>query len=476
MGFKTGIDKKQLTLLPLCPDDYIAEDHICRVINAFTEQLNMVALGFKYAEAKGTGSRPYDPRMMLNLYIYGYLHRIRSSRRLQDETRRNLEVIWLMDGLTPDDKTICNFRTDNIKALTETFREFVRICRNLGLYGEELVATDSTKIRAQNSLKHHYNRTVIENELSRIDKRISEYLNALEQEDAGTAGKETPSAASIKAALEALKQRKVDFTELHERVLKEGEVSTVDPEARMMRSGGGGEKLEVGYNVQTVADSKNHMVVDFTVTNNSSDTGNLHKMSQQAKEVLEVNELTNLADKGYYDSEDIAACEEEGVTCLVAKRRSGGTIKPKEFSHENFIYNAQSDQYVCPCGNVLSYKRNTERNERLYRVYVNYPACVRCLRKSECTSTTHRQMWRLPCQDIVDVVDKRTRANKELYRQRQEIIEHVFGTVKAVWGYRQYLCRGKPKVTAETALMYLAYNMRRAVNIFKESRVLPVLT
>ena len=474
MGYKAGTDKKQLTLLPECLDDYVPEDHICRVISAFTKQLDMADLGFKYAECKTKGCHPYDPRMMLNLYIYGYLHRVRSSRRLRDEACRNVEVMWLMENLRPDDKTICNFRTDNSKALRETFRIFVQMSRKLGLYGEELVATDSTKFRAQNSLKHHHNETVVKNELTRIDKQISEYMNALEHGDMEEAGEEKPSTAAIHCALEALRERKVSFEELQRRVQAEGEISMVDPEARMVHSGGDGRKLDVGYNVHTVVDSKYHMIVEFELTNISNDSGNLYKMSEQAKEVMEVSELTNLADKGYYDSEDIALCEGSGVTCLVAKPKAGAQMTAG-FNRENFIYDSENDGYICPCKNPFDYKRNVTKNGgREYRVYANYSACKKCPKRTECTKYNYREIIRLPCQDVVDIVDKRTRDNKELYHKRKEIVEHVFGTVKAVWGYKQYLCRSKRKVTTETALAYLAYNMRRMVNIFKESKLMPV--
>ena len=436
MGYKTGADKKQLTLLPESLDDYVPEDHICRMISAFTERLDMAFLGFKYAECKSTGCRPYDPRMMLNLYIYGYLHRVRSSRRLQDEAGRNVEVMWLMDNLRPDDKTISNFRKENVKALKDTFRAFVQMGRKLGLYGEELVATDSVKFRAQNSLKHNHNETVVKNELSRIEKHIARYMDALEQGDREEAGEERPEPAAIRRALEALRQRKGQFEELAGQAAEEGEVSTADTDARLQRSGGDGRKLDVGYNVHTVADSKYHMIVDFELTNNAHDGGNLHRLSEQAKETMEVEELTNLADKGYYDSEDIAACEGSGVTCLVAKPRTGGAArKAKGFNRENFIYDGENDRYICPCKNPFEYRRNLKKqNGKEYRVYANYPACCKCGQKGECTDYKYREILRLHCQDVIDIVDGRTRTNKELYRKRQEIVEHVFGTVKAVWG------------------------------------------
>ena len=477
MGYKSGIDKKQLSLLPECLDDYVPEDHICRIISEFTRQLDVVALGYKYAESKTTGCPPYDPRMMLNLYIYGYMHRVRSSRRLRDEATRNIEVMWLMDGLKPDDKTICNFRKDNTKALRETFRTFVRMCRNLGLYGEETVALDGTKFRANSSLANHYNKTVVKNELGRIDKKISEYMEALEKGDLEEAVETEPSVEQLKAALERLKERKEHYEELNRRVKEEGEVSTVDADARLMHSSGDGRKFDVGYNAQTVVDSKYYMIVDFEVRAQPNDAGNLHTMMERAKDILEVDHLTCLADKGYYSSQDIAACEQSGVTCLVAKTHYTGSRKAKGFNHEDFLYDREKDVYICPCKNELRRRyHKTLVSGRKYQVYSNAAACARCEKKPACTEYHYRDVSRLVWQDVMDIVDKRTRENKELYQKRREIVEHPYGTIKAVWGYKQFLCRTKPKVIAETALAYLAYNMRRMFNIFTEAKVKPVFT
>ena len=467
MGYKIGIDKNQETLLPASLDDYVPENHICRVISAFTKQLDISMLGYKYAKVKDTGCPPFDPRMMLNLYIYGYLHRVRSSRRLEAETRRNVEVMWLMDGLTPDDKTISNFRKDNAEALRKTFGVFVRMLRELGLYGGEIGATDSTKIRANNSRKNNHNKTTVERELNRIDKKISEYLNALDRADNEEKIENTPTAEEIKTALEKLEQRKVKFEELLSRVKSEGEVSTVDPDSRLMGSGGDARPLDVCYNVQTITDEKHNLIVDFDVTNTPSDRGALQNMSEKAKAALEVETITSLADRGYYHGEEIVACEENGITCLVAKPKSGGAIKSEGFTHGDFIYDTENDRYICPCQNKLRFMRiNKHNNGKTYKIYANYSACRQCPKKPECTKSRHRQIWRLPYQDTLDIVDERTQNNKKLYRKRQEIVEHPFGTIKAVWGFRQFLCRGKEKVSAETALAYLAYNLRRTANIF----------
>jgi transposase len=472
-GYKVGTDKKQLSLMPICLDDYISKDHICRVISSFTEQLDLFELGFKYAEYKDTGCHPYDPRMMLNLYLYGMLHRVRSSRRLEAETTRNVEVMWLMNDLKPDDRTICNFRKDNTAALKKTFRAFGKMCLALGLYGREEVATDGTKFRADSSRKNIHTKDSVEKELTELDKRINEYLAALESGDKEDAREAAPDPAAIAAALQHLRERKKTFEELQKQTTDADgnsvEVCTVDPDAKLMRSGGDARKVDACYNVQTAVDSKHHLIVDFDLADRSDDKGNLHAMSEKAKDMLEVETLTNMGDKGYYDGEDIAACEASGVTCLVAKPKPGGPKKEEGYTRTSFTYDREQDVYVCPGNNQMQYMREQKHSDgKTYRVYANYAACGACPHKSKCTQGEYRQILRAPYQDTLDIVDERTKNNKARYRKRQEIVEHPFGTIKAVWGYKQFLCRTKPQVSAEIALAYLAYNMRRFITIFTE--------
>jgi transposase len=468
MGYKTGTDRNQLTFLPPCLDDYVPEDHICRVIRAFTAQLDMKELGYKYAKPKDLGAPSFDPRMMLNLYLYGYLNRTRSSRRLEAETKRNVEVMWLMCGLAPDDKTICNFRKDNAKQLRDTFRVFSLMLRQLGLYGGEIEVTDGTKFRANSSRKNHFNEAKVKRELSWIDKKISEYMSALEQGDKEEEGETVPSAEDIKVALEKLNERKVDYEKLMEQVNTNGETSTVDPDARFMRSGGDARAVDVCYNVQTTVDSKHHLIVCYDVVQNANDLGNLHSMSEKAKEALGVDSFTQLADKGYYDGKDIDACEKDGITCMIAKQNPhGGKAKEERFTLDDFRYDREKDCYTCPCENQLAYKRIQKQKGVGYRLYENYAACKQCTRRSECTKSWYRVILRSPHQDILDTVTERTKNNKELYQKRKEVVEHVFGIIKAIWGYKQFLCKSKKKVEAETSLAYMAYNVRRAINIFK---------
>lgn len=470
MGYKIGIDRKQISFTPICLDDFVGKNHICRVISAFTERLDMEKLEYKYAKCKETGCPPYDPRMMLNLYIYGYLNRINSSRRLRDEARRNIEVMWLMDGLTPDDKTICNFRKDNTKALRQTFREFSEMCRELGLYGGKIVAIDGTKIRANNSRKNNHNRITVERELSSIEKRINEYINKLDEIDSLEQTESELSEEEIHSALERLRQRKKKFESIYSRLKEKNEISTVDPDSRLMHQNGEGRTLDVCYNVQTAVDAKNSMIVDFEVSNQPDDKGNLLSVSKSSKDVLKVNHITVLADKGYYDGEDIFECEKDNISCLVARPKSGGFKKEVGFSIREFKYDKNSDTYICPDKKIFRFMRNQQHsNGKQYRFYANFSACTKCEIREKCTKSKYRKILRLPYQDVLNNVNKRTSDNLSLYKKRQEIVEHPFGTIKSNWRFRQFLCRTKPKVTAEMALAYLAYNLRRLTSIFKEN-------
>jgi transposase len=526
MAYKIGVDKKQATLFPITLDQYIPENHICRIILAFIMLLDMVSLGFKYSELKKTGAPPYDPRMMLGLYIYGFLNRIRSSRRLEAETTRNVEVMWLMDDLRPDDKTISNFRKDNKKALKKAFRQFNLMLSKLNLFGGETTATDSSKFRANSSRNNNHNEKSVEKQLSRLDSKIEEYMTLLDkgdEEDAKEnivdgeaitkalahlrehkddyevflkqveveeevaiinpvesiienenneevkASVKAQDSEEVKKRLEQLKECKRKYEELSKRIEIEGEVSTVDPDARLMRSGGDARKIDSCYNVHIIVDSKHKLIVDFEVTDCSSDSGSLHELTESAKEIMGVETLSNLSDKGYYDGEDIAACEASGVSCLVAKPRPGGTKKPEDYSRVRFVYDKDNDCYVCPDEALLHHVRDKKHDSgKVSKVYSNKSSCKECSKKDDCTKSDFREIVRSPFQDVLDVVDERTNANKDLYGKRKEIVEHPFGTIKSVWGYKQFLCRGKAMVVAETALACLAYNMRRVINIFAE--------
>ena len=290
----------QESFLPTCLDDYVGENHICRVITAVVESLDMVGLGFKYAETKEVGAKPFAPRMLLSLYIYGYLNRIRSSRRLEREGHRNIEVMWLLEGMTPDDKTIANFRKDNAVALRKAFRKFTLMLKDLGLYGGETIAVDGTKIKANNSRTNNYDVKSAELTLSRIDKRIDEYMKALDTADKEEAKETAPTKEKLQEAIRKLKAKKQRIESVKSRLEEPGGVSTIDTDAKLMKQGGDARMVDVRYNIQTVVDAKHKLIVDFAVKDNTSDLGNLKEMTDKAREVLGPCKLKALADMGYY--------------------------------------------------------------------------------------------------------------------------------------------------------------------------------
>ena len=472
MLYIQGTDRNQLTLEPMCLDDCIAEDSICRVIDAYVRSLDLRSLDFTHTVEKATGRPSFNPANMLMLYIYGYMNRVRSSRRLEAETHRNVEVMWLMECLTPDDRTICNFRKDNAAALKRLFREFSLWCSEHGLYGKKLIAVDGTKTRANTSRRNIHNEEITKKRLASIEKKIIEYMSELEENDVIESAEPRLSREAITAMLEKLNERKSTLEERLKLIAEseDGIVSTVDPDARIMHQGGDGRILDACYNVQTVADDKHNLIVDFDVTTCADDKGALPQMTERAKEIMGVDEIAVAADKGYYDGEDIAECERNNTTCYVPKTAQRKTAPDADYNRENFRYDSENDCYICPDGVVLYFKKICEIKGDFYKLYENPTACADCQNRSKCTKIRKgRKFFRSINRDFLDTIDARmlTDEAREIYSQRQRIIEHPFGTTKKIWGFNQFLCRTKEKVTAEQSLVFLAYNLRRVINIFK---------
>lgn len=466
MAYIQGEDRKQITLFANCIEDYVENDNPVRGIEAFVESLDINVMGFKKANPAEVGRPPYDPRDLLKLYIYGYLNRIRSSRRLETETGRNIELMWLMRKLTPDFKTIADFRRDNSDALKSVFRQFNILCKGWGLFGETIIAIDGTKIRANNSKKKNYSRKKVKRQITYIDQRIEEYLEQLDQADKDEAEIQVPTAQEIHQRIAKLKERKQDYQNLLEEMQNQGinEVSLTDPDARMMAVNNNG--VDVCYNVQIAVDSLHSLVVDCDVINNPTDHGQLSEMGKRSKEVLEVEELDVLGDKGYYSAKDLITCEEEKLTTYVAKQKYAANIKDPEFYNSEFKYDAKENVYICPAGQKLYPGRIRKTGNTEGQDYKNYRACKNCQYKDRCTkSKKGRAIFRNIHQEFLDQVDKRTQENKVLYQRRQLIVEHPFGTVKRQWGFNYFLTRGLKSVKTEASLAFLAYNFRRVISI-----------
>jgi hypothetical protein len=392
--------------------------------------------------------------------------------------------MWLMEKLRPDDKTICNFRKDNAGALKKAFRGFSLWCNRQGLYGREVVAVDGTKTRANISRWSIHTRKGTEKELASAEKKISGYMRALEENDAAEAGETGLSQAAVAGVLKRLKEKKDVLTDWLKQIeANDGkEISTVDPDAHIMHQGGDGRSLDACYNVQTVVDSKHKLIVDFDVSACPDEKGGLSKLTESAKGIMGVERINALADKGFYDGGEIEQCEKNNTACYIPKPKHSRAHAPdQKYDCENFRYDRENDCYICPEGAKLHFCR-TEKHPlkageskadwRLDRVYANYAACKSCPKHGQCTKEKGKRLIkRGPSQDALDAVDTRMRTDEGrlIFRERKKIVEHPFGTTKHIWGYRQFLCRGKEKTTAEQSLTYLAYNFRRVLNIFDEN-------
>lgn len=467
MRYIQGINRKSKTSLAQCVDDYISEDNSVRVIDIFVEALDTVKLGFKNAVPSDAGRLGYNPKDIIKLYLYGYLNSTTASRKLEAETKKNLEVIWLMKNLKPDHKVISDFRKDNKEALQNVFREFIALCKKWDLFGKELIAVDGSKFRASNSKKSNFSKKSIIRKIKYIDEKIEKYISEIDENDALDEATEKTTEEEIMQKVNQLKARKKLYEGYRQKMEEEGsqEISLVDSESRLMAVNNNG--VDICYNVQTVVDSKHCLIVDCNVINNPTDHGQLSKMSIRAKKIFQVEKLDVLADKGYYNVDDLKICEEEKITAYVSKQVFSNSTGEREFYPDRFKYDKEKNVYVCPTGQELYCIRRKviDENTKVLK-YKNFNACKDCCSKTKCTNSAKgRVVTRDIDQDFLDIVDTRTKANKELYKQRQMIVEHPFGTVKRGWGLYYFITRGLNSVKTETSLTFLAYNFKRVMNI-----------
>lgn len=467
MPYIQGEDRNQISLLPESIDEYIDDGNPVRVIEAYIEQLDTRKLGFDKAVPNALGRPSYGSKVHLKLYLYGYLNRIRSSRRLEHEAARNIEVIWLLKKLKPDFKTIADFRKNNKKALREVFRDFNRLCDEWGLFGKELVAIDGTKIRANNSKKNNFSNKKLDRHMKYIDEKIDNYLNELDEGDAMEASDRKPDAKEINQRIQELRERKVIYEGMKEKLKETGrnEISTTDPDARLMSNNNG--NVDVSYNVQTTVDDKHSLIADFKISQKPNDLGELDNMALRAKKLFGGKDFDVLADKGYYKAEDLKKCVENGIAPYVTKQIYSNGTGDKDFYADKFKYDKENNRYICPAGRELFYSKPRKKKDKIFAYeYKNYSACKGCEFKSRCTkSDKGRIICRHVDQDFLDTIDLATELNMEKYRRRQMIVEHPFGTIKRGWGMYYFLTRGRVSVRTEMALSYLAYNLRRVITI-----------
>jgi transposase len=464
-GFVEGTDRGQMTLLPARLDDYIAEDNPARAVDVFVDNLDLDKLGFIRVQPLDMGRPGYDPRMMLKLYIYGYLNRVPSSRRLERECQRNIEVIWLTGQLAPDFKTIADFRKDNGKAIREVCRTFVALCRKLDLLSSASVAIDGSKFKAVNARDKNFTEAKMKRRLARIDESIARYLSQLETADRH--GNAVPEAkvTRLKSKIEKLKEEIVRLNAINAEMMEseDGQISLTDPDARSMATSGKDTGI-VGYNVQIAVDTQHHLIVAHEVTNVGTDRHQLSNMAEQARSEMDVEKLEAIADRGYYEGEEIKDCEDAGISVTLPKPQTSGAKAEGRFGKQDFVYVAGDDSYRCPAGERLTYRfTGVEKGKAIRRYWTN--VCRRCALKAQCTNGPERRISRWEHEAVLEKVQARLDHNPDAMRVRRSTAEHPFGTIKCWMGATHFLMTTLPKVATEMALNVLAYNMKRVIAI-----------
>ncbi len=459
-GFITGEDRFQATLFPERLDDYVAEDSAVRVIDVFLDDLDLSGLGFR-TQPNDTGRPAYHPSTMLKLFVYGYLNRVQSSRRLEIEAQRNVELMWLTGRLAPDFKTIADFRKDNGEAIRLVCREFVMLCKKLNLFANAFVAIDGSKFKAVNSRDRNFTRAKMKRRLLEVEASIDRYLEKLAAAD--QAEPATDKSRRLEDKIAAMRKEMAHLKKLETRMLEapDKQVSLTDPDARSMKTRGTGI---VGYNVQTAVDTKHHIVVAHEVTNKGSDRRQLANMSKQAKSVIGTEELTAVADRGYYRGEDILDCDKANIETYLPKPQTSGNKAKGQFGREAFRYIAEDNEYECPAGLRLVQHSTTLDKGRTLHNYWTYK-CRYCDIKAQCTSGVHRKMSRWEHEEVLDAAQKRLDQNPDMMRIRRTTVEHPFGTLKAWMGSTHFMTRTLDRVSTEMSLHVLAYNMKRMMNI-----------
>ena len=463
--FIEGEDRSQSTLFPEHLDDYIAEDNPVRVIDVFVDELDLNQLGFEGVEPEITGRPAYHPASLLKIYIYGYLNRVQSSRRLERETQRNVELIWLTGRLTPDFKTIADFRKDNGKAIRSVCREFIVLCRELNLFSEAIVAIDGSKLKAVNNRDKNFTDRKLKARMQQLEESIARYMSELDRADREPALVTEARVEHIKEKVATVKKQMRQLKQIGKQMAQapDGQVSLTDPDARSMATSGRGTGM-VGYNVQTSVDTKHHMIVAHEVTNVGHDREQLSPMADKTSEAIDEKDLTVLADRGYYKAQQIYNCEQAGIKTLVPKPQTSNNKAAGLFDKADFRYIRSKDEYRCPAGQQAIRRFTTIENGLTLHKYWS-SACPRCTIKEKCTTGEYRRIARWEHEDVLDVMQRRLNRTPQASRMRRQTAEHPFGTIKAWMGATHFLTKTIPRVSTEMSLHVLAYNLKRAMRI-----------
>jgi len=464
--FVEGIDRTQSTLFPERLEDWIDEDNAVRVIDIFVDELDLGELGFSGVEPEVTGRPSYHPSVLLKLYIYGYLNRVQSSRRLEREAGRNVEVMWLTSRLVPDHKTIADFRKDHGHAIRQVCVRFVELCRSVGLFTDASVVIDGSKFKAVNNRDKNFTRAKMERRMAQIEESVARYLQQLDSADRQEPSEaRTVKATRLKEKIARLKVEMQRLLGLEVQMLSspDQQISLTDPDSRSMATSGRGSGV-VGYNVQVAVDTKHHLIIAHEVTNVGSDRAQLSPMAKQAKATLQVENLDAIADRGYFSGTEILACEQAGITVTLPKPMTSHSIAEGRFAKHDFRYVADENVYICPAGERLAnHYKIEEHGLILHRYWTS--ACRYCAIKSKCTTGKDRKISRWEHEHVVEAVQRRLDEHPEKMRQRRETVEHPFGTLKMRMGSTHFLMKRLPKVATEMALHVLAYNLTRVINI-----------
>jgi len=460
--FIKGDDREQGVLFPDHLEDFVSDNNPVRAVDAFVDALDLVDIGF--SDAAATGRPGYHPAVLLKIYVYGYLNRIQSSRRLELETGRNVEMMWLTGRLAPDFKTIADFRRDNSKAIRQVCSQFVMLCRRVGLLNGDGVAIDGSKFKAVNNRDKNFTPAKVKRRLSDIETSIERYLSKLDAADRNEPALPAAKVAHLQERIIKLKEQMEELKAIKAKVLDapDAQVSLTDPDARSMRHRGGGI---VGYNVQTAVDVEHHLIVAHEVTSSGSDRGQLVKMANQARLAIGGEEITVVADRGYYGGEQLLECANTGITTYVPKPLTSSGLKRGFFIKQDFIYDAQNDVYICPAGQSLTKGAHRSDRQSDINFYRHLSACSNCHLKPRCTTEKLRRIRRWEQEDVLDDIELRLEEKPDAMRIRRSTVEHPFGTLKAWMGHTHFLTRTREKVAAEMSLHVLAYNFKRVLNI-----------
>jgi transposase len=474
--FIKGQDRSQVTLLPECLDDYIGEDNPVRVVDAFVDELDLETLGFEGATAAATGRPAYHPSVLLKLYVYGYLNRIQSSRRLEREAQRNIELMWLTGRLAPDFKTIADFRHDNGIGIRNVCRRFVELCRELKLFSQAVVAVDGSKFKAVNARDRNFTPGKVQKRQEQIEESIKRYLDALDTADRTQAPAEFQAKAEhLQDKLRTMREQMRRMQGIEQQLKQEpdGQLSLTDPDARSMATSGRGSGI-VGYNVQVAVDAKHHLIVAHEVTNSGSDRAQLAPMAAAAREAMGKKKLQAVADRGYYSAPQIKACDDARIAAVLPKPMTSNAKAEGRFDKSDFIYIAKDDEYQCPAGQRAIYRFTREENGLQLRRYWS-SACPQCPIKAQCTPSSYRRISRWEHEAVLEAVQRRLDRQPKAMTLRRRTVEHVFGTLKHWMGTTPFLMRTLTNVATEMSLQVLAYNLKRVISILGIARTVKAM-